>query len=116
MHKCSRAIKNHLNYKQYKIQGRRIILLTKQRVLKGEELISDFKDLMKFHLSSADITTISNVYRDLLTQVINTMPNQFLINQDRLERIASNKVIDAEMALRDKLKAYAIDTRTRIKL
>ena len=52
-----------------------------------------------------------NVYRDLLTRVV-TMANQFLINQDMLERIASNKGIDAEMALRDKLKAYAIDTRT----
>ena len=30
MRKCSRAIKNHLNYKEYKLQGRRIILLTKQ--------------------------------------------------------------------------------------
>ena len=116
MRKCSRAIKNHLNYKQYKIQGRRIILFTKQCVLKDEELISDFEDLMKFHSSTADIATIANVYRDLLTRVVNTMANQFLINQDMLERIASNKGIDAEMALRDKLKAYAIDTRTKIKL
>ena len=95
-----------MNYKQYKIQGRRIILLTKQCVLKDEELISDFEDLMKFHSSTADIATIANVYRDLLTQVVNTMPNQFLINQDMLERIASNKGIDAEMALRDKLKTW----------
>ena len=59
MRKCSRAIKNHLNYKQYKIQGRRIILLTKQFVLKDEDLISDFEDLMKFHSSTADIATIA---------------------------------------------------------
>ena len=36
------------------------------------------------------------------TQVVNTMANQFLINQDMLERIASNK----GMALRDKLKTW----------
>ena len=31
------------------------------------------------------------------------MAHQFLINQDMLEMIASNKAIDAEMALRDTL-------------
>ena len=116
MRKCSKAIKTHLNYKQYRIQGRRIILLTKELVLKDQELISDFKFLIKFHSSSANLATITEVYRDLLTRVINTMANQFLTNQEMLERIATNKGVDAEMALRDKLKAYASDTQTKIQL
>ena len=44
------------------------------------------------------------------------MANQFLTNQNMLERIATNKGVDAEMALGDKLKAYAIDTQTKIQL
>ena len=54
------------------------------------------------------------VYFDLVKWMINTMANSFLSSQDMLERISKNKGVDAQMTLRDKLKAYASDTQCKI--
>ena len=44
------------------------------------------------------------------------MANSLMQSQAMLARIATNKGVDAEMLLRDKLKAYALDKRIQIQL
>ena len=44
------------------------------------------------------------------------MANSLLSSQAMLERVSKNKGVDAEMSLRDKLKAYAIDKQLHIQL
>lgn len=56
------------------------------------------------------------LFKEILTRVINTMSNSFFHSQAVMERIASNKGVDAQMSLRDKLKAYAVDQHSKIVL
>ena len=44
------------------------------------------------------------------------MANSLIHSQHMLARIAHNKGVDAEMALRDKLNAYATDKHTQLQL
>ena len=44
------------------------------------------------------------------------MANSLIKSQAMLARIANNKGVNAEMALRDKLKAYATDKHTQLQL
>lgn len=116
LRKCSIAIKTNLNRKQFLLQGRKIVLTTRQEVLSNNELLSEFRTLVLFRCNDADTATIKGVYLDLVRRVVNTMANSFLSSQDMLERIANNKGVDAQMTLRDKLKAYASDVQCRIQL
>lgn len=116
LRKCSIAIKTHLNRKQFLLQGRKVMLSTRHQVLNNKELLSDFSTLVLFRSSATDAATIRGVYFDLVKRVINTMANSFLSSQDMLERISKNKGVDAQMTLRDKLKAYASDTQCKIQL
>ena len=47
------------------------------------------------------------LFREIIMRVANTMSNSFLHAQDVLQHIAESKGVDAQMSLRDKLKAYA---------
>lgn len=116
LRKCSIAIKTILNRKQFLLQGRKIVLTTRREVLSNNELLSEFRTLVLFRCNDADTPTINGVYLDLVQRVVNTMANSFLSSQDMLERIANNKGVDAQMTLRDKLKAYASDVQCRIQL
>ena len=51
------------------------------------------------------------LFKEILTRVANTMSNSFLHSQDVMQRIADNKGVDAQISLRDKLKAYAGEVR-----
>lgn len=62
------------------------------------------------------MTVVDTLYKDILRRVINTMANSLIQSQAMLERIATNKGVDAKMALRDRLKAYATDKHTQIQL
>ncbi len=116
MRKCSIAIKQQLNHDQFIIHGRRTILITKRKVLNSHELMSDLGTLIKFRVNNVTDGIIETLYKDLVRRVINTMANSFLNSQAMLERIATNKGVDAQMALRDRLKAYAGDRHSRIQL
>ena len=102
--------------KQFLLQDRKVMLSTRHQVLNNKELLSDFSTLVLFRSSATDAATIRGVYFDLVKRVINTMANSFLSSQDMLERISKNKGVDAQMTLRDKLKAYASDTQCKIQL
>lgn len=84
---------------------------TRREVLNNNDLLREF---VSFCASAADVVTIKPVYVDLVQQVITTMANSFLQSQDMLERIVKNKGGDAQMTLRDKLKAYTSDTQSQI--
>jgi len=61
--------------------------------------------------------TISRaLYRDVVVRVINTMANSFFQSQDLLTRIAKNQGVDAQISLRDNLKAYASKIQTKLSL
>ena len=89
---------------------------TRHEVLSNQDLLGEFSTLASFRCSEASTATIKGVYLDLVGRVVNTMANSFLSSQDMLERIATNKGVDAQMTLRDKLKAYASDVQCRIQL
>lgn len=49
-----------------------------------------------------------------LTRVVNTMSNSFFQRMDLLDRVCTNKGVDAQMSLRDKLKAYASEVESKV--
>lgn len=61
-----------------------------------------------------DSTTVHILFREIVDRVINTTANSFLKAQQMLERISANKGVDAEVALRDKLKAYCSDVHNQL--
>ena len=91
--------------------------MAKQQVLKDDELIEEFKKMVTvLHKSRVEDKTSHRLFKDIVQRVVNTMANSFFASQDMLERIANKKGIDAQMSLRDKLKAYASGTRTKLQL
>ena len=116
MRNCSVAIKHHLNCKQFKTQGKQVILKAKQSVLYDKELIKQLATIILYRCEHSTSASVEIIYRDMLKRVINTMANSLLSSQAMLERISKNKGVDAEMALRDKLKAYAMNQQSNIHL
>ncbi len=60
--------------------------------------------------------TVSVLYREVISRVINTMSNSFFQCQNVLSRIAQDKGVDAQVTLRDKLKVYAGESHSRLRL
>ena len=116
MRKCSRLIKLALNCRQFKLLRKTVILNTKQYILYNQELKGEFKIVISFCSESTSLAVIATLYKDILRRVINTMANSLIQSQAMVARIANNKGVDAEMALRDKLKAYATDKHTQLQL
>ena len=56
------------------------------------------------------------LFKELVSRVIHTMANSFFQCQEVLKRIVDNKGLDAQVALRDKLKVYAGESRTKLVL
>lgn len=77
------------------LQFRRVVLNTRHEVLNNKKYLCKFSTLVSFRYSEAGTATIKGVYLDLVRRVINKMANSFLSSQDNLERIASNKGVDA---------------------
>ena len=55
-------------------------------------------------------------YFQILSRIINTMMNSLLQGAAMVTRIQANKVVEADVALRDKLKVYAAEKESCIKL
>ena len=68
------------------------------------------------HKSRVENKTSHQLFKDIIQRVVNTMANSLFVSQDMLERITSKKEIDAQMSPRDKLKAYASATSTKLQL
>ena len=78
MRNCSVAIKHHLNCKQFKTQGKKVILNAKESVLHDQELIKQLGTVVSFHSELSTPASIEIIYRDILRRVINTMANSLL--------------------------------------
>ena len=66
------------------------------------------------HVGTTDGGLATSLYREIVGRVINTMANSFFRCQDVLARVAENRGVDAQVALRDKLKVYATDARSKL--
>ena len=61
-----------------------------------------------------DDALLNKVYNTLVTKMLHTINNDFLKNVSLLGNIATGKGTNAKLLLRDKLKAAAADTISRI--
>ena len=89
--------------------------MTRKLVLENTELIDMFQAVLSqlyTHNIVEEFTRI--IYKEIVTRVVNTAANDFLKSQAMLDRIAQNKGVDAEVALRDKLKVFANEACSRL--
>lgn len=123
---CSREIKKHLNTSSFRKVGRHVMQvcfiknlpsvyyallytqIAKRAALENDALLMQFQMFVRYlHKEDVPENICKIVFKEIITRVVNTMSNSFLHSQDILQRIADNKGVDAQMSLRDKLKAYA---------
>ena len=95
---------------------------TKDAALNDRCLCADFlkicEDLIEQSVHQVDCPKplIQELFSELLSRVINTMMNSLLQCAAMVTRIQANKGVDADVALRDKLKVYAAEKEACIKL
>ena len=118
-HKLFSSIRASLNYDAYIEHGSDLFAQAHKHVLHDKAILSVFKSCVE-HLqqSSGSVAVedaiVDQVHLILLTKVLNTVNNDFLINISQLDKIESNKGTGANLLLRDKLKAAAGDTHSKI--
>lgn len=64
--------------------------------------------------STVEEDHIRILFKEIITRVVNTMSNSFFQCMDLMDRVSTNKGVDAHMSLRDKLKAYALEVESRV--
>ena len=94
-----------------------VLQITKKKVLNDPELLQQFTMFVSFLAQKRiDKETAEILYRELVGRVINTMANSFFQSQEVLSRILENKGVDAQVTLRDRLKVYAGEARSKLAL
>lgn len=89
--------------------------VTKRQVLSNDDLLNSFRMFVKYHQTSRiDENHVKILFKGILTRVVNTMSNSFFQRMDLLDRVCTNKGVDAQMSLRDKLKAYASEVESKV--
>ena len=79
------------------------------------DLLNSFRMFVKYHQTSRiDENHVKILFKEILTRVVNTMSNSFFQRMDLLVRVGTNKGVDAQMSLRDKLKAYASEVESKV--
>ena len=93
------------------------VQVTKASVFNDGELQQQFK-MFVYCLWQRPVReeTIHVLYKEVVSMVINTMSNSFFQWQNVLSRIAQDIGVDAQVTLRDKLKVYARESRSRLRL
>ena len=91
---------------------------TRDSTLCNETLKEDFKMLCQeaTQRQPNQIELIDELFKELLSRVINTTMNSLLHDGAMMDRITQNKGVDADISLRDKLKVYAVEKQSCIKL
>ena len=95
---------------------------TKDAALNDRYLCADFlkicEDLIGHSVHKVDCPKplIRELFSEILSRVINTMMNSLLQCAAMVTRIQANKGVDADVALRDKLKVYAAKKESSIEL
>ena len=83
----------------------------------NDDLFDAFKMFVRYHqTSTVDDDSVRILFKEIVTRVVNMMSNSFFQCMDLLERVAANKGVDAQMSLRDKLKAYALEVECNIEI
>ena len=91
--------------------------VTKREVINNDNLLSAFQMFVRSRqTSTVDDNHVRVLFKEILTCVVNTMSNSFFKCMDLLERVSTNKGVDAQMSLRDKLKAYAVEVESKINI
>ena len=96
--------------------------VTKRNAVCDESLKAEFREtcehLMGNTLQPIDcpLSLMEELFSEILSRVINTMMNSLLQCAAMVKRIESNKGVDADVALRDKLKVYASEKESCIRL
>ena len=112
LQKVEASVKVYLNQDGYARYGEHIFEVTKETILKDATLTLVFTDSVKeLHVSCSE-STIKEVHTKLLIKYYNARSNEFLRNVTKLTCIKSNKAVDVNVGLRDKLKCYAVDKHT----
>ena len=116
------TVRASLNYSSYQEYGSEVFKRTRKHVLDSSELFQTFKACLEnvSHtsaqgpVSEMDDALLNKVYNTLVTKMLHTINNDFLKNVSLLGNIATGKGTNAKLLLRDKLKAAAADTISRI--
>ena len=111
------VIRSSLNYDKYVEHGSEIFSIARKNVLLDTEIASTFKCCVQsLYDEQVDIedSVVIKVCKVLLSKILNTVSNDFLTNITQLDKIENNKGTGANIQLRDKLKAAAADTHSRV--
>ena len=111
------VIRSSLNYDKYVEHGSEIFAIACNNVLLDTEIASTFKCCVQsLYDEQVDIedSVVIKVCKVLLSKILNTVSNDFLTNITELDKIETNKGTGANIQLRDKLKAAAADTHSRV--
>lgn len=83
--------------------------------MRREDLVQKFDDLIhNFYGKSISHDNIQLLFREFIGRVVNTKANSFFKCQDVLQRLRENKGVDAQVALRDRLKVYAGEKHAKL--
>ena len=86
-------------------------------MLHNKDLLQQFTMFITFMTKKIVASEMAQaLYKELVSRVIHTMANSFFQCQDVLNRIVANKGVDAQVTLRDKLKGYAGESRSKLAL
>ena len=86
-------------------------------MLHNKDLLQQFTMFITFMTKKIVASEMAQaLYKELVSRVIHTMANSFFQCQDVLNRIVANKGVDAQVTLRDKLKVYAGESRSKLAL
>ena len=112
------VIRYFLNFDKYIKHGSELFAETRKHVLLNTEIPSEFKSCVRslYEPGSEEIedSVANRVYKAMLSKILNTINNDFLANVTQLDKIETNKGAGANLLLRDKLKAAAADTHSRV--
>ena len=116
------TVRLSLNYTNYMKKGPEVFKHTHDHVLQDSELLQKFKSCLENiphsstqgPASDVEEAVVSKVYITLVTKMLHTINNDFLKNLSLLDKIATGKGTGAKLLLRDKLKATAADTHSRV--
>ena len=115
------VIRSFLNYDKYIEHGSEIFAKVRYNFLLDTEILSVFKSCVgslyepcSEEQMNIEDSVVIKVCKALLSKILNTVNNDFLTNITQLDKIETNKGTGANLLLRDKLKAAAADTHSRV--
>lgn len=88
------------------------IQITKDSVVKDSTLLEKFREAVQQLHSTSTAEDLQQVHGMILTKIYYARSNEFLQGIAKLSCINSNKAVDVNVGLRDKLKCYAAEKQS----